>query len=194
MVGGGRALGAGAVEEQDPAAGLQSACDPLPEGVEAILGHVREPEGEEADVVGARLGRPLEQVGLDVAHRRLTDPRLADPRLTDPALANARPVDRQHLRGAIDGGHPVGEADQMARPQAGPTRQLEHPPARREALEDGLELGHLREPGGVGLGAAVKAALPQPPGVVLARPGTVVVELLSQQRVVDHAAQRVRRR
>ena len=141
---------------------------------EAVRGHVGEPEGEHAGVI-ALVGRPVEQVGLEVA---------------DGRVADAGAVDGQHLGGGVDRGHRVGVVDEVPRPQAGPAGQLQHVAAGIEALEHALELGGLGEPAGVGLRPAVEAALAHPPLVVLQRAGAVVVELLGEDGVVGHRAHR----
>ena len=71
----------------------------------------------------------------------------------------------------------------MAGPDSGPRGELEDVPARAERLERRLELPHIGEPEGFGLGVEGVASAAEPPIVVLGRPLTVVPPLLGQQPV-----------
>jgi hypothetical protein len=79
---------AGAVDDEDAAVRPQRARHRLPERFEALLGHVREPEAEEARVETARR-RPREHVRLDVLDRLVED---------------ARAAQRDHLGRRVDDG------------------------------------------------------------------------------------------
>src|SRR5215216_2136099 len=66
----GGSLGAQGVHEEDASAGPEGGPYEVPEGKEASVRHVREPETEKDHVVCV-IRAPVEQVGQDVADRNL---------------------------------------------------------------------------------------------------------------------------
>ena len=174
MVGGGGALGPGAVDEQHAAAGLQRSPPPSPRTRRSgrrARGRARRRtrRRRSAGRATSRTGRPGR------SGRCVADPaRLMAS--TSGAASTAVTVSAYSTRWRVH--RPVPQASSSTSPRG------------IEALEHPLELGRLGEPAGVGLGAAIEAALAQPPLVVLQRAGAVVVELLGEDRVVGHRAHR----
>jgi hypothetical protein len=79
-------FGAQGVDEESQPAGPERGPDEVPERIEALRGHVREPEPEKDRVVDS-VRAPAEQVGLDVAYSGLA-----------PGFPEPGAVDLQHLR------------------------------------------------------------------------------------------------
>src|SRR5581483_5891 len=154
------------VHEEHPAVRLQRAADQPPERLEAPARHMRVPEPDEA---GVELTRrlPLEDIGEDVLGR----------------VAGPRAVQLEHLGDGVDGGHALRVPEEVSRPDPGPGGELEDVAARPELLERRLELPHVGEPAGGGLGIEDVAAAAKPPVVVLGRPLAVVPPLLGEQQV-----------
>ena len=111
MIAGAGRLRASAVDQEHATTRAQRPADLVPEGDEPALGHVREPEREEADVERRLRRCPLEQVGLDVPNQLGAD-----------ALA----VDSEHLGCRVDRGQPARAGDQPPCPEPGSAGQLEH--------------------------------------------------------------------
>src|SRR5204863_2020678 len=98
------------IDEEHASIGFQSVGNESPERLEPLFGHVREPEGEEDDVV-ATLWRPREEIGLDEARA---------------VVADSCRRDGQHLRRRIHGGDARGMAEEQLSPRAGAAREPEH--------------------------------------------------------------------
>src|SRR4029077_7622401 len=93
-----RGVARAAVDQEDAAARENRRPDECPELVEPGLGHVREPEREE-DNADRLLRPPVEHVGLD--------------------QLGVESVERERLRIRVDRYDPVGEPDELARPDPG---------------------------------------------------------------------------
>ena len=145
------------VDEQHPTAVGQQTTQRVPERVEPARRYVREPRREEDDVEpGVRL--PREHVGhleADVARPH--------PGTGDPHRLGCR-VDRRHR---------VGQFRQRFGPQAGAAGDLEHASGRTHLRDQSRDARTGRRD------VAVRGR------VVLARPATVVVDLI-RQHLVGH--------
>ena len=161
---GGR-LRAQGVYEESASAGLERRPDDLPESGEAPWRNVGEPEAK-ADHVVTVFGAPVEKVSPDVADGRL-----------GVGFPESGAVDVEHLWRVVDGGYGVCMTDELDRPQAGTSRELEHVASGAERVELPSDLLKLGEPPAVPLGAAVVASLAWKPFVVLAGACRVIGEL-----------------
>ena len=152
-----------------PGASASATTDQKPR--EAAGWDVGDPEGEEHDVEAA--GRnEREEIGLEVV---------------DALVAVLGAVDRERLGGGVERGHAVGEAEELAGPDAGSRGELEHVARGANASKARAQLVDVAPPGLGELGPEVGFVAPVPPVVVLRGPGPVVGGLLRKKRVVHHS-------
>ena len=88
-------------------------------------------------------------------------------------VAGPRAVQLEHLGDGIDGGHVARVLKEVPSPDPRPCGELEDVAARPERLERRLELPHIGEPAGCGLGVEGVSGTAEPPVVLLRRPSAV---------------------